>query len=136
MPKKEQAVRQSISLPLRLAKRVRAIAQTNKTSSNRVLAELIEEGLESREAEKKRFFALADRLTESDDAEERVRLKGQLLDAVFGQAASDQRPATVGDTFETVKQLLREVPADASTILPSDFSRNVDHYLYGHERED
>jgi len=42
----EKAVRQSISLPSRLAKRVKALAKIQRTSANRVLVELIETGLE------------------------------------------------------------------------------------------
>jgi hypothetical protein len=80
----EKSVRQSISMPARIAKRVRALAKTRKTSANRVLVDLIETGLESRDAEKKRFFALANRLTESTDPEERRRLKEELARMTFG----------------------------------------------------
>jgi hypothetical protein len=59
----ERSVRQSISIPPRIAKRVRAMAKTRKTSANRILVDLIEAGLESREAEKERFFSLVSRLT-------------------------------------------------------------------------
>jgi hypothetical protein len=71
-------------MPARIAKRVRALAKTRKTSANRVLVDLIETGLESRDAEKKRFFALANRLTESTDPEERRRLKEELARMTFG----------------------------------------------------
>src|SRR3972149_3832568 len=65
MAQTEDAVRQSVSIPARIAKRVRALAKRQKTSANRVLVDLIEAGLESKEAEKQRFFALANQLTES-----------------------------------------------------------------------
>jgi hypothetical protein len=52
-----KGVRQSISLPARLAKRVCAIAKARRTSANRVLVDLIETGLEARDAEKERFLA-------------------------------------------------------------------------------
>jgi hypothetical protein len=84
MAKKEAAVRQSVSIPVRVVKRVRAIAEANKTSSSRVLVDLIEAGLESKESEKARFFALADRLTESDDPEEQQELKKELARMTFG----------------------------------------------------
>jgi hypothetical protein len=42
----------------------RALAKSRKTSANRVLVDLIAVGLQSREAEKDRFFSLVNRLTE------------------------------------------------------------------------
>lgn len=78
-------VRQSISIPLPVAKRVHALARNRKTSANRVLVDLIEAGLESKEAEKDRFFALANRLSESKDASERARLKRELARMTFGE---------------------------------------------------
>ncbi len=84
MAHSEKTVRQSISIPSRIAKRVRALAKTRKTSANRVLVDLIEIGLESKEEERKRFFALANRLTEATDPEERQRLKEELARMTFG----------------------------------------------------
>ncbi len=80
----EKAVRQSISLPSRLAKRVKALAKIQRTSANRVLVELIETGLESKEAEKRRFFELADQLSASTDPEEQQRIKEELGRMTFG----------------------------------------------------
>ena len=71
-------------MPIRIAQRVRALAKTRKTSANRVLVDLIEAGLESKEAEKKRFFAFANRLTESTDPQERQQLKEELARITFG----------------------------------------------------
>jgi hypothetical protein len=68
-----------------VAERVRALAKRQRTSANRVLVELIEAGLDAKEAEKRRFFGLADRLTESDDAGERRRLKDELARMTFGE---------------------------------------------------
>ncbi len=72
-------------MPVRTAKRVRALAKTGKTSANRVLVDLIETGLESKEAEKRRFFALANRLTGSTDPRERQKLKKELARITFGE---------------------------------------------------
>jgi hypothetical protein len=85
MPPSEKPVRQSISIPTRLARRVRILAKRQRTSANRVLVELIEAGLESKEAEKQRFFELADRLTKSDDTAERHKLKQELARMTFGE---------------------------------------------------
>ena len=84
MARIEKSVRQSVSLPPRIAKHVHAIAKTRKTSANRVLVDLIEAGLQSKEAERRRFFALANRLTESADPDERQRVKEELARMTFG----------------------------------------------------
>jgi len=85
MAKSTKLVRQSVSLPTRVAARVRVIAKSRKASANRVLVDLIEAGLESKEAEKERFFALAHRLTESPDPAERQRIKKELARMTFGE---------------------------------------------------
>src|SRR5882762_5295818 len=81
----ERSVRQSVSIPTNIAKRVRTLAKSRKTSANRVLVDLIEAGLQSREAEKERFFSLVNRLTEARDAAERQRLKAELARMTFGE---------------------------------------------------
>jgi len=81
----EKPVRQSVSLPARLARRVRTIAKTRKTSTNRVLVELIETGIESKQAEKNKFFELAEQLTAATDPAERKRIKEQLARMTFGE---------------------------------------------------
>ena len=80
----QKVVRQSVSLPARTARRVQALARSNQTSANRVIVDLIESGLAAREQEKKRFFALADQLIESEDPAEQRRLKKELADMTFG----------------------------------------------------
>jgi hypothetical protein len=80
----EKSVRQSVSLPPRVARRVHALAQKKNASANRVIVELIESGLNAQEQEKKRFLDLADRLTRSTDAAEQKRLKEELARMTFG----------------------------------------------------
>ena len=81
----EKPIRQSVSLPARLARRVRSLAKNRKTSTNHVLVELIETGIESKEAEKSRFFELADRLSATSDPSERKRIKELLASMTFGE---------------------------------------------------
>ncbi len=81
----EKPIRQSVSLPARLARRVRSLAKNRKTSTNRVLVELIETGIESKEAEKSRFFELADRLSATSVPSERKRIKELLARMTFGE---------------------------------------------------
>ncbi len=80
-----KTVRQSVSLPTRIAKHVRAMAESKRTSANRVLIDLIEAGLQSKESEKERFFALANRLTEEREPAERQRIKEDLARMTFGE---------------------------------------------------
>jgi hypothetical protein len=84
MAQTEKTVRQSVSIPAGIAKRVRTLARTRKTSANRVLVDLIEAGLQSKESERERFFSLVSRLTNSSDAAERERLKEELARMTFG----------------------------------------------------
>ncbi len=84
MPIANKPVRQSVSLPARVARRVKSLAQTSNTSANRVIVALIESGLNAREQEKERFFDLADRLARSRDPEEQERLKEELARMTFG----------------------------------------------------
>lgn len=85
MSEAKKAVRQSVSLPPPLARRVRSLAKNRKTSTNRVLVELIETGIESKEAERAKFFDLADQLSATTDPVERKRLKEMLARMTFGE---------------------------------------------------
>jgi len=84
MAQTERPIRQSVSLPPAVARRVKALAKRKRTSANRVLVELIESGLETRENEKRTFYELADRLTRSSDETEVSRLKEMLARLTFG----------------------------------------------------
>lgn len=85
MTTNEKPIRQSVSLPARLARRVRTLAKNRKTSTNRVLVELIESGIESKEEEKSKFFELADQLSTTPDPAERKRIKEILSRMTFGE---------------------------------------------------
>lgn len=81
----EKSVRQSVTLPARVARRVKSLAKTRRTSANRIIVELIESGIEARQQEKRRFIELADRLARSGDVEEQTRLKEELAVMTFGE---------------------------------------------------
>ena len=85
MPTTDKSVRQSVSIPKHLAKQVKTIAKRQHISANRVLVELIEAGLESKEAEKRRFFELAEKLQTSSDTAEQRRIKEELARMTFGE---------------------------------------------------
>jgi hypothetical protein len=77
-------LRQSVSLPAPLARRVKALKKVRKVSASRVIIELIEAGLDAQEKERRRFFALADQLVHSTKADEQRRLKEELARLTFG----------------------------------------------------
>jgi Zn-dependent oligopeptidase len=81
----EKTVRQSVSLPARVARRVKSLAKISNTSANRIIVDLVESGIEAREQERKRFFELADRLARSSNADEQRRLKEELARMTFGE---------------------------------------------------
>ena len=81
----EKSVRQSVTLPARVARRVKSLAKTSSTSANRIIVDLIEAGIEARQQEKKRFIDLADRLARSRDVDEQTRLKEELAVMTFGE---------------------------------------------------
>ena len=85
MPTKEKTVRQSVTLPAKVASQVRAMARRRKLSTSRMLVELLEEGLESRKAREKAFFELAERFREAQDPDEAARLGDELGKMVFGR---------------------------------------------------
>lgn len=85
MAQLEKVVRQSVSLPSRIARRVRSLAKREKTSANRVIVNLIETGLEAREREKQQFFELAERLARAQTTAEQKRLKEELARMTFGE---------------------------------------------------
>jgi hypothetical protein len=80
----EKAVRQSLSLPPRLAKHVGSMAKNRKLSKNRMLLELIENGIDAEERRQQQFFALAERFRNEQDPEAANRLGDELGKMVFG----------------------------------------------------
>lgn len=79
-----ETVRQSVTLPARVAKRVRSLARERRTSASRILLELIESGLEAKERERQHFHHLVERLAQSTDPAEQGTLKEELARLTFG----------------------------------------------------
>lgn len=77
-------VRQSVSLPAKTAAQVRSLAKTRRLSSNRMLVELIENGIEAEKRKQQEFFELAERFRNASDPEEVKRLGDKLGRMVFG----------------------------------------------------
>jgi hypothetical protein len=78
-------VRQSVSLPANVATKVRRMAKSRRISANRVLVELIEDGLDARQQKERQFFELAERFRSAGDPDEAKRLGEQLGRMVFGK---------------------------------------------------
>jgi len=79
-----KTVRQSVSLPSNVATRVRALAKARRLSANRMLVELIENGMEAEKRKQQEFFDLAERFRAATDPEEVRRLGDQMGRMVFG----------------------------------------------------
>ena len=78
-------VRRSVSLPADVAQKVETIARKRRLSDNRVLVELIEQGIEARRQKEEAFFALVERFRTANDAKEARKLGDQLGRMVFGE---------------------------------------------------
>ena len=79
-----KAVRQSVSLPTNVAAQVRTMARTRRLSANRMLVELIENGIAAEKQKQREFFDLAERFRSATDPEEVKRLGDQMGRMVFG----------------------------------------------------
>jgi len=84
MPNTNKTVRQSVSLPGRVAAQVRSLAKNRRLSSNRMLVELIENGIEAEKRKQQEFFELAEKFRSAKDPQEAKRLGDELGRMVFG----------------------------------------------------
>jgi hypothetical protein len=80
-----EKVRKIVALPVRMAQRVSALAKSEHTSASRVLVELIEAGLQSKEAEKQHYLELVEKLSAATDPTARQTLKKELARLTFGE---------------------------------------------------
>ena len=78
-------VRRSVTLPREIAKQVETMSRQRRLSDNRVLVELIEQGIQARKEKEQAFFELAKRFREASDPEEVEQLGDQLGRFVFGE---------------------------------------------------
>src|SRR5260370_14167496 len=78
-------VRRSVTLPAKIAKQVETIARERDLSENRVLVELIEQGMEARQQKEEVFFQLAERFRVANDPEKVKQLGDRLGRFAFGE---------------------------------------------------
>ncbi len=69
-----RVVRQSVSLPMSVATQVRSLAKARRLSANRMLLELLENGMEAEKNKQQQFFDLAERFRSATDPDEVRRL--------------------------------------------------------------
>lgn len=77
-------VRQSVTLPSKVAVQVRRMARNRRLSANRMLVELIENGIEAEKQKQRKFLELAERFRDATDPGEVKRLGDELGRLVFG----------------------------------------------------
>ena len=79
-----KTIRQSVSLPVDVASRVRTMAKSRRLSATRMLVELIENGIDAEQRKQREFFDLAERFRNAKDPETAKRLGDELGRMVFG----------------------------------------------------
>ena len=84
MSASNKVVRQTVGLPAETARHVRGLAKQRRLSANRIIVELVEEGIEAQRRKQKEFFALAERFRAATDPQEASRLGDDLGRMVFG----------------------------------------------------
>ena len=84
MPTTKQ-VRRSVTLPAQIAQQVERLAKRRRLSDNRVLVELIEQGIEATKRKEQMFFELAERFRSSKDPDVVKKLGDELGRFVFGE---------------------------------------------------
>jgi hypothetical protein len=80
-----KATRQSVTLPVATARRVKTLAKARRRSTSQVITELIETGLDAEEQKRRHFFSVADKLIAATDEDEARRLKEELARLTFGE---------------------------------------------------
>ena len=81
----KKQIRRSVTLPTQVAQQVDRLARRRRLSDNRVLVELIEQGIAAERQKEKAFFELAERFRESKNPEEAKELGEELGRFVFGE---------------------------------------------------
>jgi hypothetical protein len=72
-------------MPSNVAAKVRSLAKARRLSANRMLLELIENGMEAEKRKEQEFFELAERFRSATDPDEVKRLGDKMGEMVFGR---------------------------------------------------
>ncbi len=84
MPASNKVVRRTVGLPADTARHVRTLAKQRRLSANRIIVELVEEGIEAQKRKQKEFIELAERYRAATDPKDVARLGDDLGRMVFG----------------------------------------------------
>ncbi|MGA3242339.1 MAG: hypothetical protein ABSG03_39325 [Bryobacteraceae bacterium] len=84
MPTADKPVRQSDTLPAAVGVQVRRLEKARRLSANRMLLELIENGMAAERRKQQEFFDLAERFRNAADPAEVERLGDPMGRTVFG----------------------------------------------------
>lgn len=87
----KKTVRQTVSLPATVATQVRSMAKSRRLSANRMLVELIENGMAAERSRQQHFFDLAERFRGAEDPKDVKRLGDELGRMVFGGDAQSRQ---------------------------------------------
>lgn len=79
-----KAVRRTVTLPAETVRGVRGLAKRRRLSENRVIVELVQEGMKAEKRKRERLAALTVRLRASTDPKEVARLGDELGRMIFG----------------------------------------------------
>jgi predicted transcriptional regulator len=81
----KKQTRRSVTLPMQVAQQIDRLARRRRLSDNRVLVELIEQGIAAEKEKEKAFFELAERFRSSKNPAEAKQLGEKLGRFVFGE---------------------------------------------------
>jgi hypothetical protein len=79
-----ESTRRSISIPANLTDKIEEIARERHVSGNRVILDLIQDGIAAYDKRRAVFLDLANRFQKSTDPVETERLREELLQMTFG----------------------------------------------------
>ena len=79
-----ETTRRSVSIPALLANKIDAIAEIRHVTANRVIVDLIEDGIATYDKRRAAFLELTDRFQKSTEPEETERLREELVRMTFG----------------------------------------------------
>lgn len=78
------STRRSVALNKELDSRIKALARQQNRSANQIIENLIAAGLEAKEAEKRHFFEVAERMRSTTDPAVVKEAKEELARMIFG----------------------------------------------------
>ena len=92
MKKTTRSVRQSVTIPARLAREVRRVAKERKVTISRALVTLAEKGVEAEAAERAKLAATYEQFMTTEDPKKRSEAGKALIQAIFGRDAIAENP--------------------------------------------